>query len=439
MKILCTGDLHLGRRSSRLPEHIDGRAHSSASAWGRVVDLAIAERVDLVLLSGDLIDDANRFYEALGPLEVGLRRLATAGARTVAVAGNHDHDLLPRLADSLAGDLGNSFRLLGRGGRWERTTVESKGLVVHIDGWSFPRRHFSQNPLEGYSFDRPHEGFVVGLLHADLGASASNYAPVDLATLRARHLDFWLLGHIHTPRLYEGEGVAPVLYPGSPQALDPGEVGSHGAWLFELGPGHELRGKLIPLSSVWYDEVEIDLDGLEDSDQIDPQIISGVRAHTTSIESYDALQYISYRLRLTGRTPLYREVGELVGQVVADLELVEFEGVVSGVERVSVETRPAYDLVELARSKDPVGVLAGLILYLDGETEEFSDRGYDELIEEAVREVEGVYGSSTYLALQEGGMGRRSEDGPYSEVARRALLDRAQNLLDTLLQQKETR
>src|SRR5690625_108199 len=81
MKILCTGDLHLGRRSSRLPEHIDGRAHSSASAWGRVVDLAIAERVDLVLLSGDLIDDANRFYEALGPLEVGLRRLATAGDR----------------------------------------------------------------------------------------------------------------------------------------------------------------------------------------------------------------------------------------------------------------------------------------------------------------------------------------------------------------------
>jgi hypothetical protein len=89
MKILCSGDLHLGRRSSRLPAGVDAGAHSATAAWKALVELAIAERVDLVALSGDLVDRANRYFEAFGPLEAGVRRLTAAGIPTVAVAGNH--------------------------------------------------------------------------------------------------------------------------------------------------------------------------------------------------------------------------------------------------------------------------------------------------------------------------------------------------------------
>src|SRR5690606_34254660 len=135
MKLLCTGDLHLGRRSSRLPSHLDGRTHSCAGCWDQVVALALEESVDVVALSGDLVDRDNRFYEAVGPLESGLRRLADAGIEIVAVAGNHDHDVLPRLVDALGPE---AFRLLGRGGVWERATVRRGGRVLHIDGWSFP-------------------------------------------------------------------------------------------------------------------------------------------------------------------------------------------------------------------------------------------------------------------------------------------------------------
>ena len=86
MKILATGYLHLGRRPARLPaEAEDDPRLSTAEAWQELVALAVEQGIDLVALSGDLVDRDNRFFEALGPLERGLGRLAEAGIDTVAV------------------------------------------------------------------------------------------------------------------------------------------------------------------------------------------------------------------------------------------------------------------------------------------------------------------------------------------------------------------
>ena len=90
MKILCAADVHIGRRPSRLPERIDTGSLSCARAWEAIVDRAISEKVDLLLVAGDLVDEKNRYYEAAGPVEAGVRALADAGIELIAVAGNHD-------------------------------------------------------------------------------------------------------------------------------------------------------------------------------------------------------------------------------------------------------------------------------------------------------------------------------------------------------------
>jgi len=98
LKILVAGDVHIGRVSSRVSA--DELAEVSArGAWGRLIDLAVSESVDVVCLTGDVADESNRFWEALGPLERGLRTLEGQGITTLAVSGNHDYDALPRLAD----------------------------------------------------------------------------------------------------------------------------------------------------------------------------------------------------------------------------------------------------------------------------------------------------------------------------------------------------
>jgi hypothetical protein len=48
-----------------------------------------------------------------------------------------------------------------------------------------------------------------------------------------------------------------VLYPGSPQALDPGESGLHGAWIIELLPGNRFSARQFTLSGGGCVEVSI--------------------------------------------------------------------------------------------------------------------------------------------------------------------------------------
>ncbi|MCB9916118.1 MAG: metallophosphoesterase [Planctomycetes bacterium] len=99
-RLLCVGDMHLGRRPSRLPLGApDGLG--PRETWGEVVETAIAREVDAVLLAGDVVESANGALEAYGELLAGARRLREAGIDLVAVAGNLRRARAAALADEL--------------------------------------------------------------------------------------------------------------------------------------------------------------------------------------------------------------------------------------------------------------------------------------------------------------------------------------------------
>ena len=424
MKILCSGDLHLGRRSSRLPDGADARAHSATAAWEALVELAIDQRVDLVALSGDVVDRDNRYFESFGPLERGVRRLGAAGIPTVAVAGNHDFDVLPKLAPSL----GKSFRLIGADGRWERVSIPRDGRpALHVVGWSFPAEHVAESPLAGFPSFPADSVPVLGLLHGDLDQAASRYAPVGAGELRAAGASFWLLGHLHAPRLHSHPGAAPLLYPGSPQALDPGERGAHGVWMLELAEGRAPLARHVPLSTVRYDAVEVDVTGVTEHDELDRRVAEGVRAHVQRVVEGGCgpLRHLSCRVRVTGRTTLHRSVEARLREHVALLD--PGHGEVTGrVERLEVATTPAADLRELARASDAPGVLARFVLALDGGA---VDSAHERLLAELAARAADVRRARPYQPLGDS----PPTPGELRELARRqALL-----LIDQLVAQKE--
>jgi DNA repair protein SbcD/Mre11 len=421
VKILCTGDIHAGRRPSRLPGHADARPHSCGAAWTRIVDRAIQEQVDLVAVSGDLVDRANRYYEAVGPIELGLRRLAHAGITTVMVAGNHDFDVLPWVVEGLAPE---QVRLLGRNGDWERFTLERRGAVLHVDGWSFPDGAVRTNPLGGYA--HPADGApVLGLLHCDVDQPTSPYAPVALADLHNRAATLWLLGHVHAPRLWQEPGSASVLYPGSPQAMDPGETGEHGVWIAEIGADRAVTYRMVPLSTVRYEGVEVDIEGVERDLELDRRVTDAVRARLDDVAAgAGPLRYLCCRVRITGRTPLHRQVEDRLRGVCGDLELTRGE-VSAFVDTVEVRTRPARDLGEIARGSDAPAELARLIVELGTAA---AAPAYGGLLREAERLVAEVRTARPYVGL--------TDDGAAADVAT-GLREQATLLLDELLSQKE--
>lgn len=366
MKLLLTGDLHLGRASTRTGDS-DVRAHRTVGAWERMVDLALREGVRVVCLSGDIVDGENKYWEAVGPLEEGIERLGKAGVLTLAVSGNHDHDVFPRLARNLPG---NVFRLLGEGGRWERTMIEdAEGKpALAVDGWSFPSQYVREDPVAGYPFSRPGAQPVLGMIHGDLDVAGSMYAPLSRDNLSRASVDAWLLGHIHVPSL---SGDLPwVLYPGSPQAMDPGESGLHGPWILEVVDGRLGRPRQVLGSSVWYDQIDIDVSDWTDPEQdlrrVLGRFVAAIRERCGS-----SPDIVSVRPVLTGRSEFHTAIRERMELLMETPEGYSETGVQVRIDRWTDRVLPALEtdawsgtetvpggLLALAKQPVPDGVLA---------------------------------------------------------------------------------
>lgn len=267
--ILFVGDIHLGRRPTGFDAPLaqlglDAHALSPAAAWLRTVDHALQVGARAVVLAGDVIESARDRFEAYPVLEQGCRRLVEAGVSVVAVAGNHDSVALPRLAKRLDG-----VRLLGGGGRWERMVLPADGPrrpAVTLAGWSFPATHHRGDPLDAPGAEdvllRPDAGAFLVVLHADLDATGSPYAPTRRTRLASLGADAVLVGHVHAPDPLDRQ---PIGYLGSLCGLDAGEPGVRGPWEVRVGGG--VRVSQVDLAPVRFANLVVDLDAAADHER----------------------------------------------------------------------------------------------------------------------------------------------------------------------------
>lgn len=382
-QILCTGDLHLGRYPSRLPSQ--QRTLSVEHVWEDLITYAIQQDVDAVALTGDVVDSENATYESLGPLQRGLERLDEAEVDTVAVSGNHDYNALPRL-DSMVE--ASRFHLLGRGGQWDETVIEPDASTpVQFIGWSFRDAHEEHSPLGEFRRDLVKEGMpTVGLLHADVDVPESVYAPVGVEELCRQPVAAWLLGHIHTFRVWN-EAAPLVLYPGSLQPLDPTETGAHGPCLVEIEPEGTVTTSRLSRATVRYEEVEVDVGGKDEAEGVEETVTEVLRERLReTLQTQPGLRRLVCRLRLTGRTPMHRTISDLAGDLAEEFELPVGEAV-AAIDKTRVETRPALDLERIAEGNDPPGVLARVLLAVDDGDETDLAREVWSEIEEALGRV----------------------------------------------------
>lgn len=85
MKIIHTSDWHIGRRFERESLEDDQRAFLD---W--LAALVAGERVDLVVVAGDIYDRSQPAEDAVTLLDQGLDAIRTAGAQVAMISGNHD-------------------------------------------------------------------------------------------------------------------------------------------------------------------------------------------------------------------------------------------------------------------------------------------------------------------------------------------------------------
>jgi len=372
MRLLAVGDMHLGRVPVSLPPGLADAARSLGpeTAWRRCVDEAIALKVEAVLLAGDVVDRERDFFAGYASLKSGMERLLAHDIRVLAVAGNHDTEVLPRLADALPG-----LKLLGRGGEWESIEL-SAGSVI---GWSFPARRVTRSPLETFPQNRPARP-VLGLLHCDRDQADSAYAPVRSTELDAAEVDAWLLGHVHQPDLLADildgpddnppEGRRRIVdsggYLGSVSALRASETGVRGPWLIEV-EGQAVNARQIALAPLAYDAVTLDVSDIDQPGDLDGAMLTAARQRIARRIDYDALpDVLGLRFRLTGRHPAAPEISEAAQRTLEQRSIFEESGCRVFIDKIGSTLTVPLDLEALARQPDPAGVIARDLLLLAG-------------------------------------------------------------------------
>jgi DNA repair exonuclease SbcCD nuclease subunit len=225
LRLLHTADVHLGARHADLGYAAAAQRERQFAAFRASVDLAIAEKVDLFLVAGDLFDSNVQPRRSVERVAAELARLAQAKIRSVLVPGTHD--VYDRSSVYRAYSL---FAMAGTQPTDDLVTVltpehpwvhlASLDAVVH--GPVFPTKRAPYSPLRDLAaVQTPAATWKIGLLHAAIaipGRTDHDEVVITVEEIGVSGLDYLALGHWHSAQVATSKGVT-YAYSGAPEPV----------------------------------------------------------------------------------------------------------------------------------------------------------------------------------------------------------------------------
>jgi len=261
MRILHTSDWHLGRSFHRV-----GMLDHQASYVDHLLEVVEAERVDLVVVSGDVYDRALPQVDAVRLASEALRRLAASRAQVVITSGNHDS----------AHRLGFGADLIDAAGVFLRTDASRVGEPVLLDDDHGPVAVYGLPYLDPDAVREPwrlrarsHEAALgeamrrvrvdldgragarsVVLAHAFVAGCEPSESERDISVGGVQMVSssvfdgvsYAALGHLHGRQVIDER----IRYSGSPLAYSFSEATQRkGSWLVDLGRDGEVAAEFV--------------------------------------------------------------------------------------------------------------------------------------------------------------------------------------------------
>jgi DNA repair exonuclease SbcCD nuclease subunit len=234
LRLLHTADVHLGARHADLGDQAAAHRERQFAAFRATVDLALTEKVDAVLVAGDLFDSNTQPRRSIERVAAELRRLADAAIRTVIIPGTHDvfdgasvyraYDLA-----ALAGLPPDTDRLVVLTPDRPDVVLGPLDLVVH--GRVFATKRAPRSPLAGLDVAADDRAtWHVGMVHGSLlipGKTEHDEVVFSAEEVAATHLDYLALGHWHSTQRGQA-GATLWAYSGAPEpvAVDQDRAGN---------------------------------------------------------------------------------------------------------------------------------------------------------------------------------------------------------------------
>jgi DNA repair exonuclease SbcCD nuclease subunit len=226
LRLIHTADVHLGARHDDLGDQAAAQRERQFAAFKAAVDLALAEKVDLLLIAGDLFDSNVQPRRSVERVAAELKRLAEARIRTVIIPGTHDvydkasiyraYDL-PALAGNGAND--DLVTVLDP----DHPSVHLAACDVVVYGPVFATKRAPHSPLRDLdvSRDQTVATWRIGMVHGAIaipGRTDHDEVVITTEEIAATHLDYLALGHWHSAQSGHA-GKVTYAYSGAPEAV----------------------------------------------------------------------------------------------------------------------------------------------------------------------------------------------------------------------------
>lgn len=256
MKFIHGADLHLDRAFEGLrdlPTELSSKLRQkNQEMLQEIVELAIIEKVDFVLLVGDTFHQATVAISTQKIVMEAFKKLAKNGISVVMTFGNHDY----YNSETYWFEFPENVFL------FKSEAVETIQLVtknqeqVAISAFSYEHRWLESSKLGEYPQKNQQADYHIGLYHGTLGSEnvTQNYAPFSLSEMTNKGYDYWALGHIHQPQVLKNN--PPIIYSGSPVGHSKKETNSQGVVLVE-NQGNQLTYQWLNLGALEWQDVTL--------------------------------------------------------------------------------------------------------------------------------------------------------------------------------------
>lgn len=235
MKFIHAADAHIDSPFKGLkeaPAALWETIHESTfQAFAQLIQTAITEAVDFVLLVGDSFDQEAQSLQVQRFLKQQFERLAEVSIPVYLSYGNHDYWDEQQVHFEFPDNV-HVFK----------TAVEAKTLTtranetVTIVGFSYGQRWLPTNQVQQFP-PRAQTTYTIGMVHGSLqaGPEENHYAPFTLNQLNQLQYDYWALGHIHKRQILQERPY--VVYPGNLQGRHKNEPNQKGFYLVTAEAG----------------------------------------------------------------------------------------------------------------------------------------------------------------------------------------------------------
>ncbi len=264
MKILHTGDIHIGSAMQNLPrEKAQLRKAEILDGFRRICAYAKENGVAAVLIAGDLFDG--------NAVASDIKRevfSAIAQAKPVLffyVTGNHDEGAALENAPE-------NFIRFSQNRGWASYALGEGVTVTGMDTEYFSTHNFSALTLSP-------DNYNIVLLHGDIQGKSGDRETLPLGYLQNKYIDYLALGHIHA-----ADGVANRLdargryrYCGCPEGRGFDETGKKGFFLLEVDRGVLIDEKFYTFARREVVEKRVDISACKTYGDVETALLASLQ------------------------------------------------------------------------------------------------------------------------------------------------------------------